>query len=105
MNNKKTLENLGDLDLFFESIGFDEKTKKEHIERITKIIFASVAEKLDKVVASNEKAEIPDIKSIQDFIDYYERYVNRKIIEKIIEEESAKQFAEYVDVIQKQLPR
>ncbi len=105
MNNKQALENLKDLNLFFDSIGFDDKTKKDHIERITKIIFASVAEKLEKATEFKEKEEFPEMQSVEDFYNYYEQYIDRTVIEKIIKEESHRQFAEYLEAIQTQLPQ
>lgn len=103
--DEKTLKNLEDLNLFFEAIGFDDKTKKDHLERITKIIFASVAEKLDRATEFKDKAEFPEMKSIEYFYDYYEQYIDKATIEKIIEEETHRQFSEYFEVIKDQLPK
>jgi hypothetical protein len=105
MDNAQISENLKDLNLFFDSIGFDEKTKKDHLERIMRIIIVSVAEKLEKATGFHEKSEFPEMKSVNDFYDYYEQYIDRETIAKVIEEETHRQFTEYIDVIREQLPK
>lgn len=105
MDNKQILENLKNLGLFFETIGFDDKIKKDHLERIMKIVFASVAEKLDKATAMKEKTEFPEMKSLKDFYDYYEQYINKATIDKIIEEETYNSFSGYFKAITDQLPK
>ena len=105
MDNKQTLENLKDLNLIFETIGFNDKTKKDHLERIMKIVFVSVAKKLDQATAMKDKTEFPEMKSLKDFYDYYGQYIDKTIIDKIVEEETYKSFSGYFKTITDQLPK
>jgi len=103
MENKKITEKIEELNLFFDSVGFDEKTKDDHIQRIMKIIIASVSIKLDQTNTQKNEVEISEIKSPEDFYAYYEKYIDRSTIDKIIEEESYKAFSEYFKVISDQI--
>lgn len=105
MDNKQIAEKLEDLSIFYEVIGFDNKTIADHQERLWKLVFASVIKNLEKVIALKDKASLPEIKSIKDFFDYYEKYINRTIIEKIIQEETHKVFSGYFKTIGEQLPK
>jgi hypothetical protein len=105
MDNKQSLQNLKDINLLFETIGFDDKTKKDHLSRIMTIIFAAVAEKLDQATALKEKAEFPEMKSLKDFYDYYGQYTDQATIDKIINEETFKSFSEYFKAIAEKLPQ
>ena len=105
MNNEQVLQNLENLDLLFKTLGFDEKTKKDHMGRIMKIIFASASEKLDQATELKDKAEFPEMESLEDFYNYYEQYVDRATISKVIEEETNKAFTEYFATINNQLPK
>jgi hypothetical protein len=105
MDNMQMLENLKNLDLFFDGVGFDEETKKDHLARIMTIILASVSEKLDQVTELKDKTDSPEIESLNDFYDYYEQYIDRSTIDKVIEEESQKAFTGYVSAISDKLPK
>ncbi len=105
MDTKQPLENIKDLNLFFDAIGFDEKTKANHLGRIMTIILASVSEKLDRVTTSKDSVELPAMESIDDFYDHYAQHVDRATINKIIEEETYKAFAGYFGAIANQLPK
>lgn len=105
MDNKQIIQSLKDLNLFFKTVGFDDKTKKDHIERIMKIVFVSVAEKLDKAIGMKEKAEFLEMKSLKDFYDYYERYIDRATIDKIVGEEIYNSFSGYFKTIADELPK
>lgn len=105
MDDKQIVENLQNLNLFFESVGFDEKTKKDHLERIMRIVFVSVAEKLDKATFQKDKAELPEMKSLKDFYDYYEQHIDKATIDKVIGEETYNAFSGYLKSIADQLPK
>jgi len=104
MDNQQAIENVKDLNLLFDTLGFDEETKKDHLARIMKIILASVSERLDKATSLKEKAEFPEMESFKDFYDYYEQYIDRATIDKVIEEESLKAFTGYFTAINEKLP-
>jgi len=99
------LENLKSLDLFFDEVGFDEETKKDHLGRIMTIILASVSEKLDQATELKDKTDFPEMKSLNDFYSYYEKYIDRSTIDKVIEEESHKAFSGYISAIADKLPK
>lgn len=105
MDDQQKIENVKDLNLLFETLGFDDATKNDHLSRIMTIILASVSEKLDKATEFKDKAELPMMKSFKDFYDYYEQYVDRATIDKIIEEESLNAFSGYFKTIADQLPK
>lgn len=102
---KKIANNLEDLNMFFEAIGFDKKTIEDHFQRLGKLIFISVGENLEKISAFKEKGPMPEMKSFEDFIKYYEQYTDRATIEKIIQEETYKTFAGYFKAISENLPK
>lgn len=102
MDNKQALENSKYLNSLFESLNFDEETKTEHFGKIMTIIFASASEKLDKMNMS-EKAELPEMNSLEDFYGYYGQYIDKDLINKIIEEETEKAFNGYFSAINDKL--
>lgn len=105
MDNMQISNKINDINLFFEIIGFDETTKADHLGRIMTIILAAVSKKLDMFTALKEKAVFPKMESFKDFYDYYERYTDRATIDKIIEEETHKVFAGYLEEIASQLSK
>ncbi len=104
MENKKAEENLKKLNLLFETLGFDEETKKDHMERIMSLVFVSVSKKLDQMIVEERDSELPEMESFKDFYDYYEQYVDQDIINSVIEETAGKKFKEYFTAIAKSLP-
>jgi len=105
MDNKQLVENFEDMNLFLESVGIDEKTKEDHFNRLGKVILASVAEKLDQATSFKDKLDMPEIKSSDDFYVYFEKYIDRETISKIINEETQRVFGEYFKSIAEKLPQ
>jgi hypothetical protein len=105
MDNNQAVKNLNDLNLLFETLGFDDKTKKDHLSRIMTIVFSSASDKIDKTIMSDEKVEFTEMKSFEDFYNYYERFVDRDTINKILEEETSNAFHGYFSAISDKLPK
>lgn len=84
-------------------IGFDDKTIADHQERLWKLVFTSVTENLEKLTALKDKEPFPEVKSIKDFFDYYEKYLDEVLIEKMIKEETQKIFSGYFKTTNDQL--
>ena len=105
MNNQQAIENVNDLNLIFEILGFDEENRKNHTTRIIAIIFASVSEKLDQTIKGNNKIDLPEMNSLEDFYNYYGQYVDKNTINKIIKEESLKSFSDYFKTIADQIAK
>lgn len=105
MNNKQTEENLNELNLIFEVLGFTDTERKDHIARIMAVIFASASAKLDKVIQVRDKTDFPEMTSLEDFYNYYGQYVDREMIDKVIKEGGFKSFTGYFSAIADQLPK
>ncbi len=100
MENKQAEKNLRDLNLLFETLGFDEKTKRDHLERLSTIIFVYASEKLDQMIIREKDLELPEMKSSEDFYNHYKKYINEEVISKVIEEITIKKFTEYFSAIE-----
>lgn len=101
----KIIENpIETLNAFLKFIGFDDKTIAEHHQRLAKLIFTSIADDLDTLSEFKEKESFPsELKSIDDFFGYYEKYVDKETIKKIVAEKYKKFYSEYIESITKPL--
>ena len=104
MDNQQAKEKIEDLNLFFETAGFTDEEKKDHMARMMTLVFAAVADNLDKVTAIKEKEPFPEMESPTDFYNYYEKYIDRATIDKVIEEETYKIFSEYFKAVADEMP-
>jgi len=95
------LEYLND---FLTTAGFDQKTIDDHFGRLAKIIFVNVMLSFDKITASDDKP-FPKMKSMEDFYKYYESYIDRSTIDKVIQEQTQKTVSGYLKTICDNLPK
>lgn len=102
----KTKENLEYLNDFLHTIGLDNKTIEEHFSRLGKIIFASVIQRLESEIGSKkDKKSLPEMKSLEDFYNYYGSYLDKSIIDKMIERQTHEIVFGYLKAIGDQLPK
>lgn len=82
---------------FLKLIGFSDEKIAEHHQRLNKLILTSIADDLDKLSAFKEKEPFPkELKSLDGFFGYYEKYVDKEIIAKIVREKYYKFYSEYI---------
>lgn len=85
-------------------IGLSEAEIAKHQEILLKKLFISITDDLNKLSVFKDKEPFPiDLKSIDDFFEYYEKYVDKKVIKNIIIENTQKIYSEYLDPIVKEL--
>ena len=101
----KTTENFIEiLNEFLKFIGFDDGKIAEHHQRLQKLIFTAIADDLDKLSEFKEKEPFPsELKLIDDFFGYYEKYIDKEIIKKVVAEKYKKFYFEYLKSITKPL--
>lgn len=89
---------------FLKLIGFSDEKIAEHHQRLNKLIFIAIADDLDKISEFKDKEPFPtELKSIDDFFGYYEKYVDKEIIAKIVQEKYYKFYSEYIGTMDKSL--
>jgi len=104
-NTKTTKENpIQKINDFLKLIGFDDKKIAEHHQHLNKLIFTSIADDLDKLSVLKDKDPFPSkLSSIDDFFNYYEKYVAKEIIEKIVKEKYFKFYSGYISSMDNKL--
>lgn len=89
---------------FLRLIGFDDKKIAEHHQRLNKLIYISIADDLDKLsVLKNEEPFPLKLKSMDDFFKYYEKYLSKELIAKIVQEKYYKFYSGYIGAIDEKL--
>lgn len=102
--NKTIVENLEQINDFLRLIGFDNQKIAEHHQRLQKLILTSIVNDLDKVTALKDKEPFPkELKSIDDIFNYYAQYIDKEIVDKIIQEKYFKFYSEYIGAMDKPL--
>lgn len=107
MDAKAIKENLEYLNDFLHTIGLlDDKTIEEHFTRMAKIVFASVIQRLESEIGSKkDKKPLPEMKSLEDFYNYYGSYLDKSVIDKMIEGQTYEIVSGYLKAMGKQLPK
>ena len=104
-NNETTTENpIQKINDFLKLIGFSDEKIVEHHQRLNKLILISIADDLDKLAAFKDKKPFPEkLDSLNDFFAYYEQYVDKETITKIVQEKYYKFYSEYIGEMDKPL--
>ena len=103
MDNTKVKENLKYLNDFLNKVGFDQKIIDEDFSRLFKIIFVHVMQKLEPLIPADKP--IPKMESIHDFYKFYGSFMDKTLIDKILQEETNKTISGYLNTILEQLPK
>lgn len=104
-NTQVAIENpIQKINDFLKVIGFSDEKIAEHHQRLNKLILTSIADDLDKLSALKDKEPFPSgLKSIDDFFSYYEKYVDKEIIAKIVQEKYYKFYSGYISAMDEKL--
>ena len=103
MDNTKIKENAEYLRDFLTTIGFDQKMIEEDLNRLAKIVFVSAMQKFQPLIPKDQT--LSKMESIQDFYKFYEPFVGKAVIDKILEEETERTVSDYLKAVTDQLPR
>lgn len=98
INNKTIEENpldqIGDI---LKLIGLNNAEITEYQEALFRQLFISITDDLNKLTALKDKELFPaELKSIEDFFEYYGKYIDRNLIKKIVDENIQKIYSKYL---------
>lgn len=105
INNQAIEENsINQIEDILRMIGLSEAEIAEHQEELWRQSLISITDDLNKLSAHKDKEPFPtELKSLDDFFEYYEKYVDRELIKKIISENIQKVYSEYIGQIVNEL--
>lgn len=85
-------------------IGLDDIEIAKHQDALLKLSFMLITDDLNKISAFKDKEPFPtELKSWGDLFEYYEKYIDREMIKKIVTENVQKVYSEYLKPIVKEL--